>query len=411
MTEKPKLIDKLSVALPREGLTLLRAVLRCADDFNFRAFLVGGPVRDLLLDRTLLDVDIAIEGDAIPLARKVASASVAKLKKTTAFGTAALHLEGFTLDLVTARSESYVRPGALPRVHPATIDTDLLRRDFTCNAVALALNGPARGKLLDPVGGVQDIHSARIRVLHDRSFQDDATRILRAVRYETRLGFSLEEGTRDLLRRDLSYLDTISGTRIRHELARTFEEAEPWLALGQMQELGALAAIHPSLRFTEAQANAFKRWSGASGPPTTAWALLAWETLASDLPGVSTRLSLTRKARIAVEALPALHELEPRLASNLRPSQLHDLLSPFPPETVAALAFAASESVVRQNAAEFLATRHVRPLLRGDDTVSLGVKQGPEVGEVLRRLRVAKLDGEVKSRADEEALVKQYLAR
>jgi tRNA nucleotidyltransferase (CCA-adding enzyme) len=411
MTEKPKLIDKLSVALPREGMTLLRAVLRCADDLDFRAFLVGGPVRDLILERPLLDLDIAVEGDGIPLARKVASASAAKLVKTTAFGTAAIHLEGFVLDLVTARSESYVRPGALPKVHPATIDTDLLRRDFTCNAVALALNGSARGRLLDPVGGGQDIHAGRIRVLHDRSFQDDATRIIRAVRYETRLQFTLEERTRDLLRRDVSFLDTISGTRIRQELARTFEEQRPPVALQRLQELGILSAIHPSLRVTSGQAKAFERWAQASAPAATAWPLLAWETPSGDLPAVAARLSLPRIPRAAVEAIPALRELEPRLAGDLRPSEVHELLAGLPVEAVTALAFAASKSVARERVSQFLASRHVRPFLRGDDTVALGVKQGPDVGEVMRRLRLAKLDGEVTSRADEEALVKQYLAR
>jgi len=410
--ENPKLIDKLDGALPREGRTLLRAVLRGAAALdNIRAFLVGGPVRDLLLARPLLDLDIAVEGDAIALARAVAREAGAKLAKTTAFGTAAVHLGPFVLDLVTARSETYARPGALPKVQPATIDADLLRRDFTCNAVALELNGPSRGKVRDPVGGVQDIHATHVRVLHDRSFQDDATRIIRAVRYETRLAFRLEERTHDLLRRDLPYLDTISGTRVRQELARTFAEPEPWRTLTRMQELGVLAAVHPSLRFTDAQSAAFQRWAEASGSPVAAWPLLAWETPPREIAAVITRLSLPRKASAAVEAVPALRKLEPRLAKKLRPSQVHELLAPFPPEAVAALSFAASSPSVRQTVAAFVATRQVRPLLRGDDAVALGVTQGPEVGEVLRRLRVAKLDGVAKTRADEERLVKQYLAR
>lgn len=411
MADEPKLIDKLVGALPREGLAFLRAVLLCAGYFDMRAFLAGGPVRDLILARPLLDLDIAVEGDAVPLARAVAREAGGKVAKTTAFGTAALHLNGFVLDLVTARAETYARPGALPKVQPATMDADLLRRDFTCNAVALELNGPSRGKVRDPVGGVQDVRAGQVRVLHDRSFQDDATRTIRAVRYETRLDFRLEEGTRDLLRRDLSYLDTISGTRIRQELVRTFEEAEPWRALARMQELGVLAATHPALRFSDSQALAFQRWAGASRPTVVPWALLAWESPPREIAGVVARLSLPRKASAAVESVPALRKLELRLAKKLRLSQVDGLLSPFPPEAVTALAFAASDPAVRPVVAGFLATRHLRPLLRGDDVVSLGVTQGPDVGEVLRRLRVAKLDGVVKSRADEERLVKQYLAR
>ncbi len=411
MGEKPKLIDKLESALPREGRTLLRAVLTCAGHYDLRLFLVGGPVRDLLLERPPLDIDIAVEGDAVMLAHAVAREAGAKVAKSTEFGTAAIHFEGFVLDLATARAETYPRPGALPRVRPATIDADLLRRDFTCNAVALELNGPSPGKTRDPIGGVQDIRAGQVRVLHDRSFQDDATRLIRAVRYETRLRFRLEESTYDLLRRDLSYLDTISGTRIRRELTRTLEEADPSRAFARLRKLGVLAAIHPDLHFSDQQAEALHRWRAGSGPVNTAWTLLAWETPDAAVPDLIRRFALPRKAADAVEAVPAARKLEKRLARPLKPSALDELLSALPPDTVAALAHATSAEPVRTVAQRYLATRNIRPALRGDDLVALGVPQGPDVGDVLRRLRVAKLDGEVKTRADEQRLVKQYLAR
>src|SRR5437879_3022267 len=205
MPDTAKLVDKLSAQLPPAARAVFDAVCDHASRRGLRAFLVGGTVRDLLLDRLSLDVDIVIEGDAPALAREVAAATGAKLAKTTDFGTATLVSVGqgpspdpatrrarFSLDLATARAETYARPGALPKVSPSTIRDDLLRRDFTLNAIGLQLNGAAPGKLLDPTGGQADIRAGLVRVLDDKRFQDDATRILRAVRYESRFGFCLE---------------------------------------------------------------------------------------------------------------------------------------------------------------------------------------------------------------------------
>jgi tRNA nucleotidyltransferase (CCA-adding enzyme) len=424
MPNRSKLIDKLSARLPADAGALLDAVVEHATCRGLRAFLVGGTVRDLLLDHPSLDVDVVIEGDAISLAREVAAVTGAKLTKTSAFGTAALvsacpslspdsarRRARFHLDLATARAETYARPGALPRVSPSTIDADLLRRDFTLNAIGLQLNGAAPGKVLDPTGGEADVRAGHVRVLSDKSFQDDATRILRAVRYESRFAFRLEERTLDLLRRDLSYIDTISGTRIRHELQRTFDEAELERPLSRLEELGALRAIHPALAFTPEQAAAFHRLpSGA--PPLAAWPLLCWTAPAEQLTDLIQRLALTRTQAAAVRAIPAVRAAEPQLATATRPSEVVHLLSPLPLATLYAFAAVAGSDPAGQQAERYITRwRTVRSILRGDDVIKLGVPRGPEVAEVLRDLQNARLDGEVKSRAGEERLVEAYLAR
>lgn len=412
MPQNQQLIDKLAGRLPTAGARLLEAVRVAAEPAGLRAFAVGGTVRDLLLDRESLDVDITIEGDAVALAREIATRTRVKIAKTTAFGTATLKAEGFTLDLATARAETYPRPGALPRVHPSTIDADLLRRDFTINALALQLTSPAPGKLLDPVGGVSDLRAASVRVLHDRSFQDDATRILRAVRYEARFGFHLEERTLDLLRRDLSYLDTISGTRLRQELARTLAEQKPEHALARLQELDVLAALHPSLSFGARQRHALLRLREMGSPALAVWALLAWDAPAEQIRSLSLRLSLTRAQAAIAESIPATREASQRLADKMRPSEVRRLLDPLPLPGVHALAAMAAAQTARDQAMTYLTTwRTLRPILRGDDLIQLSVLPGPDVGDVLALLRAAKLDGELKSRADEVRFVEEFLAR
>ncbi len=411
MPDTAKLIDKLSAEFPPGASAVFHDVCDHATLRGLRAFLVGGTVRDLLLGRPSLDVDIVIEGDAVSLAREVASATGAKLAKTTVFGTATLRSGAFSLDVATARAETYARPGALPKVSPSTIDADLLRRDFTINSMALQLNGAAPGKLLDPTGGEADLRAGLVRVLHDKSFQDDATRILRAVRYESRFAFRLEERTLDLLRRDLSHIEAISGTRIRQELQRTFAEAEPERPVSRLEELGVLRAIHPSLAFTAEQAAALHRLPDSS-PPLAAWPLLCWTAPAEQLPDLIRRLALTSAQAAAVRAIPAIRQAMPQLAAATRPSEVAHLLSPLPLATVYAFAaMSASEPAAEQTQRYVTRWRTVRPILRGDDLLKLGVPRGPEIAEVLRELQAARLDGELKTRAGEERFVEGYLAR
>lgn len=408
MPQIENLVEKLAARLPSEGLQVFDAVRACAEASGFPAYLVGGTVRDLLLGRDSLDVDVVVQGDAVRVAREAALVSGAKVAKTTAFGTATLKSDGFSLDLATARRETYARPGALPKVTPSTIDDDLLRRDFSINAIAVKVTPPAAGRLLDPTGGAADLHAGLLRVLHDRSFQDDATRILRAVRYEARFAFRIEERTLDLVRRDLKFIQPVSGTRLRQEFARIFAKDEPERALARLQELGVLAAIHPALSFSRGKAKAIQRLRAKGAPTAAIWPLLAWDAPDGRAADLVRRLALTRIQADAVQAIPAARAADQAVATTTRPSEIARLVDPLPLPAAFALA-AVTDS---PQLAEYLRSgRTRRPLLRGDDLIALGVQRGPDVAEVLALLRAAKLDGEVTSRADEQTLVEDFLAR
>ena len=410
--KKAKLIDKLSSRLPAPVRHALQTLVRLAEEEGLAAYLVGGPVRDLLLGRPSLDLDFAIEGDAGALGARLASELGLRLVRHPVFLTATVRGDGFFIDLATARSETYARPGALPAVAPAGLVEDLQRRDFTINAMALALTGDRAGELIDPASGRQDLEGGLVRVLHDGSFQDDATRILRAARYQVRFGFCITPHTLDLLRHDTPYLDTISGARIHQEISRTLAEPEPENVFLCLQALGVLRAIHPGLSFDERLAAAFAdlRRLAPAALPGAGWPLLAWRAAPAQIAGVVRRLALTRPQAAAVRAVPQLRALHDRLSRpSLRPSQIAQVLRTFPPPAVWALA-AAGEGLVRDRCLEYLLRwRYVRTSLRGGDVAALGVGPGPALGEVLHRLKVAKLDGEVRSRRGEEAFVRRLL--
>ena len=181
--------------------------------------------------KPIFDLDLVVEGDAIGLAKEFAEKVGGKLTVHTMFNTAKIALDKWTIDIAMARTETYAKPGALPVVKPGTLKTDLFRRDFTVNAMAICLSPDNYGELIDLYGGLNDLKNKIIRVLHEKSFIDDATRIWRAIRYEQRLGFQIEPETLKLLKRDVPMLKTVGGYRLRHELELVLKEKEPEKAL------------------------------------------------------------------------------------------------------------------------------------------------------------------------------------
>ncbi|MGD0765279.1 MAG: hypothetical protein ABR978_03120 [Dehalococcoidia bacterium] len=395
--------------LPKAERDLLDAAVRLATRRELAVYLVGGSVRDLLLDRPHLDLDLAIEGDAIALAEEIAQTAGSRVAVHTGFGTASVGGDAFRLDFAQTRAESYSRPGALPTVRPASIDADLGRRDFTVNAMALRLTTPGAGELLDPHDGRRDLEQRLIRVLHDESFRDDATRMLRAVRYEGRLGFRIERRTAGLLRRDLSYLATISGARVRRELFAMFDEERPRDLLRRSQELGLLAALHPCLRLDEEGEAAFIRGEVESPAPwdELCLCLLCWGASEGDVESLAERLSLAKRHERALRDTTRLVGLMPALSeAQVAPSRVVETLEPLSTAAVRALALRTGEGLASERARRFLREwRQVRPFLSGQSLRRLGVASGPELGDVLRRLRAARLDGVTRNREDELALI------
>jgi len=395
--------------LPQQLLELVKDISEQATKQGQRVYLVGGVVRDLLLGYPNFDLDLVVEGDAVKLAQQVAETSQAKLLAHHRFGTAKLGYENFTLDLATARKETYAKPGALPAVTPGTLKDDLIRRDFSINAMAISLASNDYGELVDPYQGKNDLEHCLIRILHPESFSDDATRILRAVRYEQRLCFVLETETAQLLKRDIPVLDTISGDRIRHELELIFKEKQPEFVINRLGELGVLQGISPFLKGDGWIVEKFDKARRLKKPtqlPSLYFCLFIYSSSETDVEQFLARLNIPAKlSRAMRDTLRLKTKLTLLDTSPLKPSEIYYLLREYEPVAIQANAIASEPSMVHRYLQLFLTKlRYVRTSLDGEELKRLGISAGPEMGQILQILHKAKLDGEVRTRADEKKL-------
>ncbi len=227
-------------------LPLLRDVGIRAGEMGFDSYAVGGIVRDLLLRRATLDADVVIEGDGIAFASRFSAERNATLTRYDRFMTATLVLpDGSKVDVATARKEVYERPAALPLVRPGSIRDDLFRRDFTINTLAVCLNPDRFGEMIDLFQGRDDIRKGSIRILHEKSFIDDPTRIFRAVRFERRFGFTMEDATERRAREAVSagLMQKLSGYRIASELRLISKEEDPGSVVKRLEGLDVLSFL------------------------------------------------------------------------------------------------------------------------------------------------------------------------
>ena len=411
------LASKIEARLPAELVDLMRAAGETAHSRGQSLYLVGGVVRDLLLGKPNLDLDLVVEGDAIKLANQIIQDRQGKLITHPRFGTAKLQWNKWSVDLATARSETYVKPGALPRVQPGSLNSDLSRRDFTINTMAICLDPSRYGELIDLYGGLDDLELKLIRVLHEKSFIDDATRIWRGLRYEQRLDFRLEPATLQLLRRDIPMLDTISGDRIRHELELILKEELPEKVLRRANELGVLPKLHPALKGNGWLAEKFKqaRQPTSPNPPPVGLylALLAYRLTEEETEHLISYLRLpkslaqTLRDTIGIEA-----KLESLDNPELAPSLIYHLLHSYAPLAITANSLASDSPVVRRHIQLFLnKLRYIKPALTGEDLKGMGIAPGPRIKEILNLLHEARLDEKIKSKQGEERLVKGWLVR
>ena len=407
-----QLVERLESHLAPASLAALRACERLCRERGVSLYLVGGAVRDLLLGRETIDLDLAVEADVALIAQALAAQTEGSAVVHQRFGTASVRGAGFRLDLARTRRESYARPGALPSVAPATIVEDMARRDFTINALALRL-APAPADLVDPYRGLADLRDGLVRVLHERSFQDDATRMLRSVRYAARLGFEVSRQTEALIRRHLRYLDAISGPRLRRELSLLFEEPGAVDGAETAERLGLLEAIHPALRLDSRKA---ERWRQALAGERFApldelgFCFLIDPRTDADVDSVSARLHLAGRVQRALRDLVRLRAASAKLTpARPSPAAIVELLDGRAASAVWALAFLDAAQVNEACLSYLREWRRVRPHLRGGELLALGVAPGAAVGEALRKLRRARLEGRVKTRADEVELVRREL--
>lgn len=408
------LAARLETTLSTEHRSLLRGIADEAEARGLPLYLVGGFARDLLLGRPSLDFDLVVEGNALTFARACSKKLGGKLTVHKKFATATLAFPSFAFDFITARSETYAQPAALPDISPGTLADDLRRRDFTINTLAVCLNRPRFGELRDDLGGLEDLQRGLVRVLHPRSFVDDPTRLFRAVRYAVRFGFKIAPETLALVEKGRRYIRELSGERIRHELDLILDEPNAAAMLTQCSELGLLNALTPPITAFDVQrAELFDaapaRELGIDFD-RRAFRYILWlmDTPAVLLKELAARLAFTADLSRAVLAASALREDLPGLAES-SPSRWTTRLERVPPLVVYAVSLAADESA-RAALTSYLARwRHVRPKTTGETLKARGVPPGPSYKKILTRLRAAWLDGEVKSEAQETALLEMLL--
>ena len=436
------LAPRLEAVLTPERLALLRMAARQAESQGVAIYIVGGFVRDLLLGVPSVDLDLVVEGDAIALARGLAEAFGGRVSSHTRFGTAKWVLDAThaglrravgarrgvstdlpaSLDLVSARTEFYSHPTALPSVQRGSIKLDLHRRDFTINTLALRLDGRHYGELLDPWGGGRDLHDRLIRVLHSISFIDDPTRMLRAARLEQRLGFTIDPRTLELMQQAMPLLDRVSGERLRDELALVLDEACAGAILSRLQALKLLSAIHPALdwdawleaRFLEARA--FQppevwRLKETPQPERLQYALWMARLDANQVAALCDRLHFSLAMRAVVVDANRLTHAVPRWPTGIAPSDVAARLDEAREESlVAAWLALADVPPARTILDSYLVDwRHVAPATDGRVLREEGLPPGPAYGRILATLRAAWLDGQLETPDQERQLLRTLL--
>ncbi|MCX6004858.1 MAG: hypothetical protein NT082_04220 [Chloroflexi bacterium] len=384
---------------------------------SYGLYLVGGVVRDLLLDRKSDDIDIMVEGDAIKLADLLAQLPNTRITSYRKFGTSTLKVDDFRIDLATCRRETYSRPGALPSVKSGDITEDLFRRDFTINAMSLCINPGKFGELIDIYNGKQDLEKKLIRVLHSESFTDDATRIMRAIRYEQRLNFKLETKTEKLIARDLDMLDSISGDRLRKEISLWFSELQPEKILHRADELAVLQKLQTGLHWNDHFNETFSRVRKQAKPASAVqlyYCLLVYSLNESELDELLGRLNihggkLDNLCRLTLKLKNKLALLDEK---EIKRADIYYLLKDFSPPAIRANALCTGSHRIRTYLELYLDNlRFTKTLLNGRDMARMGVPEGRLVGIVLQDVLKAKLNGEVKTKMDEERLARSIIRK
>jgi tRNA nucleotidyltransferase (CCA-adding enzyme) len=414
-------------ALPLAVAPLVEVLVARAEEDRVPLYLVGGPVRDLLLGLPIRDVDLVVEPRARFGAAELVRAAAprgARVEVHDRFETVRLTAGEASVDVATARSEQYRHPGALPKVEPGTLEQDLRRRDFSVNALALPLlRGRGPIEIVDPVGGLADLEARVLRILHERSFHDDPTRALRAARLSPRLDFHVSRGSLAALRdalRDGAF-GAVSGDRLRRELEKLFEDAtrdiDPTRALRLLSIWHVLGALEPGFGLPReavapvrrvARALASPPWRGPRFRPWVPGVAVWLAPLAAALRRrVVERLSIRGELGERLVSFPSLAaELVEPLARSRGRGAVDALLGEIDEEQLHALhAFlptSARRRIVRWAAED----RGRRPPVSGSDLTAIGIS-GPAVGGALARIRTAFLDGAVANREEALALARE----
>ncbi len=444
---RQNLAARLETALPGARLALLKAVAAKAYENHLALYIVGGFVRDLILERPSFDFDLVVEGDAIALSNALKKEYGGRVQSHSQFGTAKWtiaeiraemisHLCGDesaactdlpeSLDLISARTEFYDYPTALPTVERSSIKLDLHRRDFTINTMALRLDGRHYGDLYDFWGGLRDLRRGLIRVLHSLSFVDDPTRLMRAVRFEQRFGFEIEERTRQLMTEARPLVKQVSGDRLRHEINLILLEQHPQPMLTRLDELGLLVALHPALNWPASLNEVLEKVLHEEFP--AAWSLpekagnlstrlaLAYLVWLMQVP-LEPALEIAARMRLSADLqkmIAAAHHLRQDLPDliDAKPSLVTFRMDEVPLLALYALYLLDKDPGVQTLIGSYVQTwRNIWPITDGNVLIRMNIPPGPHYRLVLSALRAARLNGEINNDEEENLLLMELLQK
>ena len=427
---KKWIIQHMEERLPPGVLALLKSIGQKAEGMGFQVYAVGGFVRDLILRYDNLDIDLVVEGDGIRLAQVLAQEEKCKIQVHKNFGTATLIFpQGHRLDVATARLEYYDHPAALPRVEHSSIKLDLLRRDFTVNALAIHLQPQHFGEMIDFFGGQRDLKERLIRVLHNLSFVEDPTRIFRALRFEQRFGFQIAKHTHMLMENTvrMELFGQLSGRRLFRELVLCLKEEKPLAVIKRLRDYGLLKFFHVRLKVDRAAENLLQRLEEVlswyqllfTGERHEKWLVvflgLVDNLAEKEIQELLTRLSLSEKYRTAFlqrrgKAIQVMDRLS--RSSALSPSDIYFLLNPLPTDFLLyIMGKAESGEVKKALSLYFTRLKPTRISLSGGDLSRMGYAPGPIYAEILQELLRAKLDGKLHSHQEEMEYVQERFVR
>ncbi len=423
---KKNIATLLKERLPRKMIQCLKNFGHIADMLGYNVYLVGGLVRDILLKFENLDVDIVVEGDGIQFAQEFAKHYEARVRSHKKFGTAVLIFpDGFKVDVATARMEYYESPGARPVVETSSLKMDLYRRDFTINTLSIKLNKRDYGTLIDHFGAMKDIKGKVIRVLHNLSFVEDPTRLFRAIRFEQRFDFKIGKLTHALIKNavKISTLKEPSHRRFFLELKLILKEPDPVKAIKRLNEFSLLQFISPEIRFTARTDHLlqdirkvidwylllyleepFEPWKVYWHGLTSALSIGSLKALAakSGMVNQGSRRMISQRESMA-KTLNLFYKIS---GDNYR---IYTLLSPYDTESLLyMMARSNSEKGKRVISSYFTKLKGTQILLRGNDLSNMGFKPGPIYRDIFDRLLEARLNNQVKTKANEIKFVKKH---
>ena len=407
--------------LPSQVQELIGLAGDIAEDMNARAYFVGGFVRDLILGANNLDLDIVIEGDGIAFAEKLSKSFGSKLICHRRFKTATVMIgPDLKVDVATARKEFYPSPAHLPVVSTGSLKDDYFRRDFTINAMAISITGGNFGKLIDFFGGEADLRNKRICFLHDLSFIDDPTRILRAIRFEQRFNFKIEPKTLKYLKQavKMKILNKVEPQRVRDELILLLKEERPIKQIRRMQGLTGFDFIIPALSVSK---KTYQLISSIEKVCSSHRIIDLWVVY---FMGLIDTLDLKQAKKVCDKFAFGKQNTKKIIASKrinrkfitslgkkgIKPSRIFSLLSPLSYEVILLLKAKYNRGVIRRNIDDFLKTySHMHLGVTGHDLQELGIRPGPNYQKILKKVFQARLDGMVKDRDDQLKLIRKIV--